>query len=69
MTLQQLIKIKKYLDIELWRKEQEIDSLKQHIEEINVILRKKCKHKHVIDDYENVKDVICSKCGVILDEY
>lgn len=66
MTLQQLIKVKYYLENELWKKQQEIEELKQHILEISDVLKVKCNHTRVIDDYENVKDIVCKDCGLVL---
>lgn len=57
-----------YMNTELWRKEQEIEELKDMIKITEDFIRNKCKHKIVYGDIENnkldTKITYCKKCNL-----
>jgi hypothetical protein len=75
MILSVLIKNREFLATELWRKEQDIVSLKEVIEETEKIIREKCEHNWIKDYIDNKNGegsqliIYCDKCNLNLKEH
>ena len=72
MILSALIKNREFLTTELWRKEHDIENLKNIIKNTEIIIRKECKHNWIRDYIDNTDGegsqliIFCDKCKLNL---
>lgn len=72
MMLSLLIKHKEMFELEIWRKQIELDRLKELLEETDEVIREKCEHNWVTDftDHKSGEQsnqiIYCDKCKLPL---